>query len=58
MTTQFKLAAALILSGMIVAGCQKPADKTEAPAAAPAVQPAATRRHLSLHASARCRPWR
>ncbi|MFC5344561.1 MBL fold metallo-hydrolase [Brevundimonas staleyi] len=34
MTTQFKLAAALILSGMIVAGCQRPAEKTEAPAAA------------------------
>ncbi len=41
MTTQFKLAAALILSGMIVAGCQKPAEKAEAPAA-PAVQPAAS----------------
>ena len=33
MTTQFKLAAALILSGMIVAGCQKPAEKAAAPAA-------------------------
>ncbi|WP_428151921.1 MBL fold metallo-hydrolase [Brevundimonas sp.] len=44
MTTQFKLAAALILSGMIVAGCQKPADKAEAPAApaAPAAQPVAS----------------
>ena len=41
MTTQFKLAAALILSGMIVAGCQKPAEKAEAPAAA-AVQPTAS----------------
>lgn len=41
MTTQFKLAAALILSGMIVAGCQRPAEKTDAPAA-PAVQPAAS----------------
>lgn len=40
MTTQFKLAAALILSGMIVAGCQRPAEKADAPAA-PAAQPAA-----------------
>ena len=36
MTTQFKLAAALMLSGLIVAGCQKPAEKAEAPAAAAA----------------------
>ncbi|WGM32023.1 MBL fold metallo-hydrolase [Brevundimonas sp. NIBR11] len=41
MTTQFKLAAALILSGLIVAGCQKPAEKAQAPAA-PAVQPTAS----------------
>lgn len=41
MTTQFKLAAALILSGMIVAGCQRPAEKAEAPAAA-ATQPTAS----------------
>ncbi|WP_426037427.1 MBL fold metallo-hydrolase [Brevundimonas sp. DC300-4] len=41
MTTQFKLAAALILSGMIVAGCQKPAEKADAPVA-PAVQSAAS----------------
>jgi len=41
MTTQFKLAAALILSGMIVAGCQKPAEKADAPAA-PAAQPVAS----------------
>ena len=41
MTAQFKLAAALLLSGMIVAGCQRPADKAEAPAA-PAVQPTAS----------------
>lgn len=41
MTTQFKLAAALILSGLIVAGCQKPAEKASAPAA-PAVQPTAS----------------
>lgn len=41
MTTQFKLAAALILSSMIVSGCQRPAEKAEAPAA-PAVQPAAS----------------
>lgn len=41
MTTQFKLAAALILSGMIVAGCQKPAEKADAPAAS-TVQPVAS----------------
>lgn len=41
MTAQFKLAAALILSGMIVAGCQKPAEKADAPAA-PAAQSAAS----------------
>ena len=41
MTTQFKLAAALILSGMIVAGCQKPAEKADAPAT-PAAQPVAS----------------
>jgi glyoxylase-like metal-dependent hydrolase (beta-lactamase superfamily II) len=41
MTTQFKLAAALMLSGLIVAGCQKPAEKAEAPAAAAAAAPAA-----------------
>ena len=41
MTTQFKLAAALILSGMIVAGCQKPAEKADSPAA-PATQPTAS----------------
>lgn len=41
MTAQFKLAAALILSGMIVAGCQKPAEKAAAPAA-PAAQPTAS----------------
>ncbi len=40
MTTQFKLAAALILSGMIVSGCQRPAEKTDAPAAA--ARPAAS----------------
>lgn len=38
MTTQFKLAAALILSGMIVAGCQRPAETADAPAAS-AAQP-------------------
>jgi glyoxylase-like metal-dependent hydrolase (beta-lactamase superfamily II) len=41
MTTQFKLAAALILSGLIVSGCQRPADKADAPAA-PAAQPVAS----------------
>ena len=41
MTTQFKLAAALILSGMIVSGCQRPAEKADAPAAA-ATRPAAS----------------
>ena len=41
MTTQFKLAAALILSGLIVAGCQRPAEKADAPAA-PAAQPVAS----------------
>lgn len=41
MTAQFKLAAALILSGLIVAGCQKPAEKADAPAA-PAAQPVAS----------------
>ena len=41
MTTQFKLAAALILSGLIVAGCQRPAEKTEAPAVA-ATRPTAS----------------
>lgn len=41
MTAQFKLAAALILSGLIVAGCQKPAEKADAPAA-PAVQSASS----------------
>lgn len=40
MTTQFKLAAALILSGMLVSGCQRPAEKTEASAVA--VRPAAS----------------
>ena len=41
MTAQFKLAAALILSGLILAGCQKPAEKADAPAA-PAAQPVAS----------------
>jgi glyoxylase-like metal-dependent hydrolase (beta-lactamase superfamily II) len=41
MTAQFKLAAALILSGMIVAGCSKPAEKAPEPAA-PAEQPVAS----------------
>ncbi len=45
MTTQFKLAAALILSGMIVAGCSRPAETpepasaAEAQAARPGVHP-------------------
>ncbi|MBU1347833.1 MAG: MBL fold metallo-hydrolase [Alphaproteobacteria bacterium] len=41
MTTQFKLAAALILSGMIVAGCSRPAETTEPASAAqaPATSP-------------------
>lgn len=34
MTTQFKLAAALLLSGMIVAGCSQPAEKAPEPASA------------------------
>lgn len=41
MTAQLKLAAALILSGLILAGCQKPAEKADAPAA-PAAQPVAS----------------
>lgn len=41
MTTQFKLAAALILSGLIVAGCSQPGEKAAAPAA-PAAQPTAS----------------
>lgn len=41
MTAQFKLAAALMLSGLIVAGCQKPAEKAATPAA-PAAQPVAS----------------
>ena len=41
MTAQFKLAAALILSGLIVAGCSQPNEKAAAPAA-PAAQPTAS----------------
>ena len=41
MTAQFKLAAALILSSLVVAGCERPADKTPAPAA-PATQTVAS----------------
>lgn len=48
MTTQFKLAAALILSGMIVAGCQRPAEKSDAPATAPA--PTAAAPSADVHA--------
>lgn len=41
MTTQFKLAAALILSGLIVAGCGQPSEK-KAEATPAATQPAAS----------------